>query len=139
MLGLASSAAFLVVDAGDADALRAVVVETLEASPHLPVLFYMRFFLHSIPEDVQETLIGVISSCARPGDMLAAEFRTTEDASAKKVFGRHYRRFQDGPGFGVAIRERHGFDPVFEVEGTGLSPYGDEDPVLYRVVARRRG
>ena len=90
----------------------------------MPVLFYMRFFLHSIPEDVQETLIGVISSCARPGDMLAAEFRTTEDASAKKVFGRHYRRFQDGPAFGGALRERHGFDPVFESRARASRPMG---------------
>ena len=102
-----------------------------------PVLFYLRFFLHSIPEGLQDSLLEVIGNCARPGDTLAAEFRTEEDESASKVHGQHYRRFQNGPAFGDQLRDR-GFAVLHEEEGTGLSPYKGEDPVLYRVIARRQ-
>ena len=43
------------------------------------MLFYMRFFLHSIPADVQAGLMSTISDVARSGDVLAAEFRTDKD------------------------------------------------------------
>jgi hypothetical protein len=34
------------------------------------------------------------------------------------------------------LRAEYGFEVLHEEEGTGLSPYGTEDPVLYRVIAR---
>ena len=111
--------------------------EVIASSADEPVLFYLRFFLHSIPEGLQDSLIEVISTCARPGDTLAAEFRTEEDESASKVHGQHYRRFQNGPAFGDQLRDRD-FAVLHEEEGTGLSPYKGEDPVLYRVIARRQ-
>jgi acetylornithine/succinyldiaminopimelate/putrescine aminotransferase len=99
-------------------------------------LFYLRFFLHAVPEDVQETLLSVITECARPGDMFAAEFRSEADQERAKTHTKHYRRFQNGPAFGVALHDRYGFAVLDEVEGTGLAVYGDEDPVIYRVIAR---
>lgn len=109
----------------------------LTANPEEPVLFYLRFFLHSIPEDVQDRLMQVIADVARPGDMLAAEFRTDKDEARSKTYGDHYRRFQNGPAFGRSLHQRYGFEILEEQEGTGLSVYGDEDPELYRVIARR--
>ena len=82
--------------------------------------------------------MSVVSEVARPGDRFAAEFRTAADMSLPKVHTKHYRRFQDGPAFGIALREAYGFDVEFEIESAGLSPYKDEDPVLYRVVAVKR-
>jgi hypothetical protein len=102
-----------------------------------PVMFYLRFFLHSIPADVQEGLMRAISHHARPGDVLAAEFRTDKDEQNSKVHGKHYRRFQNAVEFSRRLSGDHGFVPEYEEENTGLSPYQGEDPVLYRVVARR--
>ena len=127
---------FEVCDVGDARRLGSLIAERTDGSEEA-VLFYMRFFLHSIPEDVQETLLGVIRDHARPGDVFAAEFRTEEDEERSKVHGHHYRRFQNGPVFGARLGADYGFKVLHEETSTGLSPYKGEDPVLYRVIARR--
>lgn len=137
-LGFADRVRFRAVDVSETEPLAQTLREALDTSPAEPVLFYLRFFLHSIPEDVQEGLLGVIDELARPGDMFAAEFRTEQDEQRSHVHRKHYRRFQNGPAFGVALNERFGFELLHEQEGTGLSPYRDEDPVLYRVIGRRR-
>ena len=135
-LGLADRVRFEVCDVAVADDVRAVLASAM-ADPAVPVVFYLRFFLHSVPEDVQETLMQTIADVARPGDMLAAEFRTDKDEARSKTFGGHYRRFQSGPGFGRGLREKYRFEVLDEQEGTGLSVYKNEDPELYRVIARR--
>lgn len=99
-------------------------------------LFYLRFFLHAIQEQVQVALLDAIDAHARPGDQLAAEFRTDRDAHTAKVHTKHYRRFQSGPEL-VADLRRRGWTVEYEEERSGLSPYGEEDPVLMRVIARR--
>ncbi|MGQ0463765.1 MAG: methyltransferase domain-containing protein [Sporichthyaceae bacterium] len=137
-MGMYPRVQFQACDVGEADPLRGVLAGATERAGAAPITFYARFFLHSIPEDVQETLMTTVASVARSGDKFAAEFRTTADAELAKVHTKHYRRFQDGWAFGTALRERYGFDVEFEVEDTGFSPYKDEDPVLYRVVATKR-
>ena len=137
-LGLSELATFVRADVGDTDALDEVLLRARETAGEGPLLVYLRFFLHSITEDVQETLLEAVHRRARSGDMLAAEFRTLEDKDAPKVHTAHYRRYQDGPAFGELLRERYDYEVVHEEEGRGLSPYRDEDPHLYRVVARRR-
>ena len=135
-LGIQERVRFTICDVAETQALSAIVREVIAADDS-PVLFYLRFFLHSIPEEVQDGLLDVISTHARSGDVLAAEFRTEKDESATKVHGEHYRRYQNGAAFGALLKER-GFALVHEEEGTGLSPYKGEDPVLYRVIARRQ-
>ena len=134
--GLEGKVSFEVCDVSDAERLVRLISDR-QADVDGPVLFYLRFFLHSIPEDVQETLMGAIRDHARPGDFLCAEFRTERDADKTKVHGKHYRRFQNGDLFGKRLATDFGFTVLHEEEGTGLSPYKGEDPVLYRVVARR--
>ena len=86
ILGLGEKASFLACErAGDADAVRSMLTDDVfAASPDAPVMFYLRFFLHSIPEEVQDTLLGVIGSARGRGDMFAAEFRTTKDEAIKE-------------------------------------------------------
>ena len=127
---------FEVCDVSDAERLTPLIAEWIGSSEE-PVMFYLRFFLHSIPEDVQEMLMGVIRDQARRDDVFAAEFRTDEDEEKTKVHGKHYRRFQNGPAFGARLADDYGFTVLHEETGTGLSPYKGEDPVLYRVIARR--
>lgn len=134
-LGCSERAGFEICDVSDADALSAVLREFRQGESE-PVLFYSRFFLHSITAEVQDQLLAAIDSVARPGDLLAAEFRTDKDEERAKTFGNHYRRFQNAADFRTSLTERFGFEIVSDLESDGLSPYGDEDPVLYRVVAR---
>ena len=137
-LGLGELVSFRAIDVSDVDAVRAVLTEVTSDSPDAPVLFYMRFFLHSIPADVQDGLLTVISEVARPNDVLAAEFRTDKDEALTKVHGGHFRRYQNAADFRASLVGQYGFDQVLtEDQGTGLSPYRDEDPELYRVIARR--
>lgn len=136
--GLDASLKFEACDVSDVEAMQAVITKARSLADDGRTLFYLRFFLHSIPEAVQDALLASIAEHAREGDVLAAEFRTEEDASNPKVYGKHYRRYQNGRAFGVALAERYGFTVSHEEEGTGLAPYKDEDPVLYRVVATRR-
>ena len=126
---------FRTCDVSSADDLGAAL-DAVRDRGGAPVLFYLRFFLHAIHEEVQVALLDAIDAHARPGDQLAAEFRTEQDAHTTKVHTKHYRRFQNGPAFVADVRRR-GWTVEHEEERSGLSPYGEEDPVLMRVVARR--
>jgi hypothetical protein len=137
--GLGATLSFVAGDVGDAATVHEIVKQTREAADGEPLLFYMRFLLHAIPEETQETLMTALAEAAQDNDVVAAEFRTDKDESKKKVYGNHYRRYQDGYAFGRALRERYGFAVEHEEEGTGLAPYKDEDPVLYRVIAKKAG
>ncbi|HEU5007444.1 MAG TPA: methyltransferase domain-containing protein [Jatrophihabitantaceae bacterium] len=134
-LGLDDRLTFVACDVSEAEALRAILTAARRGDE--PIAFYARFFLHSIPEDVQRTLLSVVAACARPGDFFAAEFRTDRDEVLHKTYGKHFRRFQSGQAFGRSLRDRYGFVPLVEQEGNGFSPYQGEDPQLYRVIARR--
>ncbi|CUR54440.1 hypothetical protein NOCA2170012 [metagenome] len=135
-LDLSDTCRFLVCDVSDVDDLGKALDEGVKAA-HEPLMFYLRFFLHAIPEEVQDGLLAAIDAHARPGDYFAAEFRTDKDEANKHVHTRHYRRFQNAVEFSARLSGDLGFEILHEEEGTGLSPYKDEDPVLYRVVARR--
>ncbi|MDF1606184.1 methyltransferase domain-containing protein [Nocardioides sp. YIM 152315] len=134
--GLGERVTFEVCDLGDAERLAAVLDATRGGDGAGPVVHYTRFVLHAITEDVQETLLDVLGDTARPGDLLAAEFRTDKDAHRQKAHPKHYRRYQDAEAF-VADLRRRGWELLYEVESDGLAPWGEEDPVLCRVIARR--
>jgi hypothetical protein len=136
-LGLAERASFRVADVADPAYLLDAVADLRAQVGDAPIVFYLRFFLHAVRAEVQEALLSTIDTVARSGDVIAAEFRTTADRKIAKTHRTHYRRFQDGPPFGARLRDEFGFTVLDEQEGQGLSPYLDEDPFLYRVIARR--
>jgi hypothetical protein len=137
-LRLTSTVEFTACDVSDAENLGATLTAARGENAGQPVLFYARFFLHSIPEDVQRAMMTVIQQCSRHGDHFAAEFRTDKDEVTAKVHGDHYRRFQNGPSFGGQLSQEYGFTTkLVEQEGNGFSPYKGEDPHLYRIIARR--
>ncbi|MGZ5418818.1 MAG: methyltransferase domain-containing protein, partial [Nocardioides sp.] len=135
--GLGDTVRFLECDVSDREALTSVLKGQIE-SANGAVMFYLRFFLHAIDEAAQADLMEVLAAVARPGDMFAAEFRTVLDEAGAKVHGQHYRRYQDPDVFVESLEREHGFEVLYRHEGTGLSPYHEEDPHLCRVVARRR-
>ena len=124
-------------DVADTDALGAVLDDARGLADG-PALYYLRFFLHAIDEDTQQRLLDAIGTHARPGDSFAAEFRTDQDEARSKVHAKHYRRYQSAEALADDLRAR-GWQVTHLEEGTGLSPYGEEDPVLCRVIARRPG
>lgn len=128
---------FLTVDVSSKEQLTTALETIKQYANDSPVMFYMRFFLHSIPEETQTLLMQTIASISTKGDMLAAEFRTDKDENNKKVYGDHYRRYQNANKFSGDLTKKYGFTPLFEIEKSGLSPYKDEDPILYRVISRR--
>ena len=135
-LGLDETVSFVACDVSDSAALQKHLQGFRDGSEE-PVGFYLRFFLHAIPEDVQESLLSTIDAVARPGDLFLAEFRTLGDQQVPKTHGKHYRRFIEAAAFRDELHERFGFDVEYFLEDRGLSPYGEEDPVLCRIVARR--
>ncbi len=135
-LGLSKTCTFLVCDVANTADLGRALDEGL-ATVDGPVMFYLRFFLHAITEEVQQGLMAAIDDHLRPGDFFAAEFRTDKDETNLHIHTKHYRRFQNAETFSQSLTQGLGLRIVHEQEGTGLSPYKDEDPVLYRVVAHR--
>lgn len=123
---------FRVVDAADREQLQTFLGSV---TPSGQTVVYMRFFLHSIPREVQELIFDEISRLPS-GFLLALEFRTDQDSGQPKVFGEHYRRYIK-PSEVVESLVSRGFDIEFEVAGTGLSPFGKEDPHLARILARK--
>ena len=130
---------FAVCDVSDRESVAGAISVARELANGGNVCFYMRFFLHSIPEEVQEKLMATLSEEAVAGDVFAVEFRTDKDAEMAKAFGvSHYRRYQNAADFSQKLSDEYGWDKtILEIESQGLSPYGNEDPVLYRVIATR--
>lgn len=137
--GLSQTLSFVSGDVSEKRVVEAALERAHMLAGDKPVLLYLRFFLHSIPEETQEALFRSLHEFAKPGDLLAAEFRTDKDRARQKFFGKHYRRYQEAAAFARALEMRWGFTVLEQQESDGLSPYKGEDPVLYRVVARRRG
>ncbi|CUR59601.1 hypothetical protein NOCA2640012 [metagenome] len=135
-LEVADHCRFLVCDVADIDDLRRALDQGVERGEE-PLMFYLRFFLHAIDDEVQDGLLAAIDTHARAGDYFAAEFRTDKDEQNSHVHTRHYRRFQNAAEFSARLTGELRFEILHEEERTGLSPYRDEDPVLYRVIARR--
>ncbi len=125
-------ARFAVCDLADEAALAAALSEEDER----PRVFYSRFVLHAIDARTQAALLDAIDAHARPSDLFVAEFRTDKDEELAKAHPKHYRRYQNAAEFLADLRER-GWEVDYDVESSGLAPWGDEDPVLCRVIARR--
>jgi hypothetical protein len=124
------STTFAIVDADKEDQLSAFLASAPRGNQ---LVVYMRFFLHSIPEKTQESILDAVARVPTRLNV-ALEFRTDQDASQPKVYGEHYRRFIKPSEVTNALTAR-GFEITYEKQGTGLSPFGEEDPHLARILA----
>ncbi|SHG22823.1 Methyltransferase domain-containing protein [Jatrophihabitans endophyticus] len=132
----AGTAEFARCDIQDDAELRAALTTFLAATDG-PTLFYFRFLVHAITTRAEQTLLHVLGEVSRPGDVVAAEFRTDLDTTLPKAFGNHVRRFVPAAAFDGRLTAA-GFDTIDVTDGVGLAPFGKEDPQLHRVLARRR-
>ncbi|GLK68089.1 class I SAM-dependent methyltransferase [Hansschlegelia plantiphila] len=113
------------------------IFEGLKGLSPQGVLFYCRFVLHAIDEPTQDILLSTVAAAMGPGDVFAAEFRTSKDANKNHVHGDHYRRYQDAPALAKQLSSRWGLTVRVYQEGNGFSPYNEEDPELCRLIALR--
>lgn len=97
------------------------------------VIFYTRFFLHAITEEVENLILSSILEIMEVNYTLVAEFRTKEDEKLDKVFNNHYRRYIDTE---VLISKliQFGFSIKEFSKGRGFSIYKNEDPYLARII-----
>jgi SAM-dependent methyltransferase len=120
------------------DAWHSEVDELMAAKSDISTwICYARFFLHAIPEDVEDSIIRLLANSKKfSGGMF--EFRNSQDASTRKVHGEHYRRYIEHDGFREKILSG-GFQISMETQGRGLAYYRGEDPFVSRFICRRSG
>ncbi len=98
---------------------------------------YARFLLHALSDAGRENAWRLMAMALSHGGRAYLEFRTVRDTKLPKHFGDHYRRFLR-PVRVEAEAERFGFRVVHTQTGQGLSPLGDEDPWLCRMIVERK-
>lgn len=135
---------FIAHDLGDIEALEPRIAQ--QAGRLLaPTAIYSRFFLHAVPEAVEDRILAFSHRQLPQGGLMLHEFRTTQDPlfqqgealSATERWTDHYRRFIDTAAFRDKLA-RLGFEEISFYEGHGMAKFGDEDPVVARVVVRKK-
>jgi hypothetical protein len=115
----------------DRNGTRFVQKDVAEAvgDPYSYDVLYARFFLHAIPEALEDKIL------AWNQGVLTAEFRSVGDEPLRQD---HYRRLIDGERF-LGKLLRLGYEIQRYEKGRGLAKFGEEDPLIIRVIARRAG
>lgn len=105
-------------------------------------VIYSRFVIHAMPLEEEVGTLEIAFEKLRKAGKLYIECRSINDPMARKgevispterIFG-HYRRFIILEDL-VSRLEGIGFHVLNAQEGSGLAKYGDDDPVVIRVVA----
>jgi adenylylsulfate kinase-like enzyme/SAM-dependent methyltransferase len=105
---------------------------------------YSRFVLHAMTESEEVAMLEAADRVLRPGGRLFIECRSINDPLARqgevispteRIAG-HYRRFIILEELRQRLLEA-GFRIDFEVEAAGLAVFGDEDPIVIRVIASK--
>tara|TARA_X000000368_G_C23030046_1_gene712095 strand:- start:239 stop:883 length:645 start_codon:yes stop_codon:yes gene_type:complete len=107
-------------------------------------IFYSRFTLHAITKSEENILLPKIYNCLQSDGLFCIEVRTINDPLFGKgeskgdnaYFTDHYRRFIDSNSFLKSTLEL-GFKLLYFTEENNLSIYGDDNPVLMRLVLQK--
>lgn len=99
------------------------------------IIFYTRFFLHAITEEVENIILESILNNIHIPYEIVAEFRTKEDEELDKVFDNHYRRYVDTDLL-IAKLIKLGFSIKEFSKGRGFSIYKNENPYLARIIIK---
>lgn len=118
------------------------VFEAISDAPST-VSVYSRFSLHAISEIDQSQLISKLDECSKietvaieARSIFDSRFGVGEPADRNAFIDTHYRRFIDPEELYDLLSQR--FRIVFFEVSDGLSPYQSDDPVVVRLVGRRR-
>ncbi|MDG1207149.1 MAG: class I SAM-dependent methyltransferase [Pseudomonadales bacterium] len=101
------------------------------------IVFYSRFVMHSLDDDQELAFMASVSEAMQKGEIIYFEFRSKEDASLRKHYGGHYRRYVDTEIFLHLLTNKFGFDIEYSLTGNGMAKYREEDPCVSRVFARK--
>lgn len=102
-----------------------------------PRVLYARFMLHALEDGGRRNLWRLADMVLRGDGLGFFEFRTHRDATLPHHHHDHFRKFLEPDQVCSEIEAAGGLIEA-RVEGTGLSPYGDEDPDLCRLRVRWR-
>ena len=100
------------------------------------IIIYTRFFLHAIPDAVEDILLNAMTQEIKVQFFLISEFRVKEDEGLYKIYDNHYRRYVDTNVFLNKVMT-HGFEIRKFEKSRGLAVYKDEDPYIARVSLSR--
>lgn len=92
-------------------------------------MVYSRFLLHSISD------VEIIDLVEMTPDYFVAEARAQGDEPS--IYTDHDRNFLNG-GWLLTVLIRSGFDIEYYEKGHGLAVYRDEDPLIIRIIAKRK-
>jgi phosphorylcholine metabolism protein LicD len=97
---------------------------------------YCRFVLHSIPENLEDYILANSNWCLKKEGLLYIEVRS-DKGYVSKSSDQHYRRLVNLKTLKDKLKNLN-FDIVTEKEDSGLSKYKKDDPVLIRIIARKK-
>ena len=122
---------FLLDDLSNEQSLANVLKNTLKDLNH--TIFYARFFLHAIDENVENKFLNIYNFLKTNDSLLAVEFRTIKDMYLEKEFGNHYRRFID-PNQLIIKLKKIGISVLYFKEGQGFAKYKSDDAYVARLI-----
>jgi SAM-dependent methyltransferase len=121
-----------------ADFTRLEIKETFDVA-------YSRFSLHSVDDVSEYRTIKSIYDLIEDGGLFFVETRSNYDelcgqgqmiSKNEWIFDGHYRRFNILEDFLRRVKEI-GFVPEYVIQSNNLSPFGDRNPVVIRVILRK--
>lgn len=92
-------------------------------------LFYMRFFVHSINDKCLDTILS------KQPKYIAMEVRSNKDKPL--IYKNHKRYLRSGKKL-IDIIYSHKYELMYYIESTGLAKYKNEDPVIIRIIAKKK-
>lgn len=107
--------------------------------------FYSRFTIHAITDVQQKKLIKNVYKTLKEDGIFFIEVRSVLDDIYGKgekvgrnayIYDRHYRRFIVAHELEQAL-ETEGFTILVLDEKRGFAPFGDSDPIVLRVIAKK--
>lgn len=107
--------------------------ETIDRLEDTKACIYARFFLHAINEREQAAFFETLSESLRSGNLLAFEYRTTEDQFLEKDAPPHYRRYQSAEALNRQLQGL-GFKLIYAIEGQGYAKYKADDAIVARCI-----
>jgi SAM-dependent methyltransferase len=98
-----------------------------------------RFLLHNLAADSRDHFWRMCAMALSEGGRCLVEFRSPADESLPKHFEHAAGPRSLDPALAVAEAARHGAVEVERLEGRGLAPFEEEDPVVCRLVLKWGG
>lgn len=124
---------------GDFTKIEEVVEEKVEYC-------YSRFTIHAITDEQQDALIDSVYDILKNEGKFFIEVRGINDDIYGKgecvgrnayIYNEHYRRFIVKDELITALNNK-GFNVIYDAEECGFAPYGESDPKIIRIVAKKK-